>query len=129
MVTLSMLAAAFVITPATLQLCADVKDALRLAGITTEQAAERIRAPRSKLSEQLWGHAPFTLFWRFAELPEVWSHFWLIQARRCGAVVIESASLANYIEQSAAAIEKLARVELAMAKMSLVDPQSQEKSA
>lgn len=87
-VTLCLLSgAAFVADQATRDLAKDAHDAIKNSNVTIDYVARVIRAPRQKLSDQLHGKAPFTLFCRLAnhELiahSDFWPYFLELRAER-----------------------------------------------
>jgi hypothetical protein len=113
--------AAFVITGASLALCADVKAAMQAARITVKAAAIDLKTREPKLSDQLSGKEPFTLWWRFSVLDErFWKAFNDVRAQRYGQRVVAS-DIGTLIDS----VEGLKR----MAKMTLPGEQREEQSA
>jgi hypothetical protein len=95
-VTLCILSgAAFVADQATRDLAADALEAVRNSNVTIDYIAQVIRAPRQKLSDQLHGKAPFTLFCRFAnreliQHSDFWPEFLDLRARRFQRSLVSS---------------------------------------
>lgn len=84
-------AAVFVIGSAALALCADAKLAMQRAGMQLKEVAIDLQTREPKLSAQLNGQEPFTLFWRFSSLGDAfWREFNGIRAQRFGQRVVPS---------------------------------------
>jgi hypothetical protein len=73
MVTLTVVLASVLVGDALQRhLCADVARALRRADLKYEWVADTLGVPRTKLSAQLNGHAPFTYLPRFFTTPAMY---------------------------------------------------------
>lgn len=78
-----------ILGPAALALCADARRAMERAGISHKAAAIEMETRVPKLSAQLNGHEPFTLWCRFSMLGDVfWREFNVIRAERFGQHVV-----------------------------------------
>lgn len=113
--------AAFVAGSATLALCADVKLALRRSNIDIKEAAADLCTRVPKLSAQLSGKEPFTLFWRFAVLGERFQReLNAIRAERYGQQVVTP--------DIGALIATLDTIHKRMARMELAETQKEKRA-
>lgn len=90
--------AAFAPTDRSLQLCADVREAMFRAGLSLKAVALTIQAPEARLSDQLHGKAPFTYLWRFTSLDDTfWDQLDLVRSERRGVLFIDSPDLVSLL--------------------------------
>lgn len=102
-------------------LCADVRDALRLSGWKQQAAAATMHVPETKLSEQLNGHTPFTFLWRCTALgASFWTALLEVRGARFGLEVVGSPDLVRLIHS-------VERIERAMLRAELPAPEQKAR--
>jgi hypothetical protein len=94
-------AALYVIDQAARDLAADVRLAMKRADLSLDYVSRVIRVPPNKLSDQLSGKAPFTVWCRFVTLElqqtEFWPEFLALRAERTNQWLVKLDLLAMLV--------------------------------